>query len=80
MPPTPSFTKERNKNRRQWLTLLKSSTGRVARKLKAAEKLKRNIQRVDKESVAYDTQQDTSEISTRKELDALSDFDKLLES
>ena len=70
--------KQRNRNRRQWLTTLKSSTGRIARKLKAAKALGSKIQRVDKEGIIYDTQQTLSDVQARRELDAMSDFDKLL--
>lgn len=70
--------KRRNKNRRQWLTMLKSSTGRIARKVRAAKKLGSKIQRVDQEGTVYDTQQSLSDVQARRELDSLNDFDKLL--
>eukprot|EP00815_Leptocylindrus_aporus_P011142 CAMPEP_0116055482 /NCGR_PEP_ID=MMETSP0322-20121206/3435_1 /TAXON_ID=163516 /ORGANISM="Leptocylindrus danicus var. apora, Strain B651" /LENGTH=574 /DNA_ID=CAMNT_0003539097 /DNA_START=137 /DNA_END=1861 /DNA_ORIENTATION=- len=75
-----SQIKERNKNRRKWITLVRSSTGRIARKLKVAKKFSSSIRRVDKEGTLYDTRQSFSDESLRRESDALNDFDEILKN
>uniref|UniRef100_A0A7S2JVL0 Iron-sulfur cluster biosynthesis family protein n=1 Tax=Leptocylindrus danicus TaxID=163516 RepID=A0A7S2JVL0_9STRA len=70
--------RQRNQSRRQWLTAIRASRGRIARKLKAAKGLGTKLRRVDTEDVIYDTKESISDEDMRRETDALRDFDKLL--
>jgi len=74
--------KERNRNRRLWRTqVLSSSTGRLARKLKQANKMGMKMKQLGtgKDDIIFGTQQTSTEIKQAKENDALADFDRLLD-
>ena len=75
--------RQRNKRRKGWQAALEKavySNDRIAKKLKAAAKLKLNVKQIgsDKNDIVFDTSESIEEIKSKKERAVLDDFDKLL--
>lgn len=76
----------RNQRRRQWRAALTAAAGdargRLGRKLLAAQRYGRKLRQIGtrKEDIVYDTRQDVSDLQRERDLDAMRQFDRLLEA
>lgn len=74
--------RERNERRRTWKEFLEDKAGGIKRKLMAASRMGQRLKQLGSGSrdIVFDTRKEFAEVELKKESDAMSEFDKLLEN